>query len=58
MSLLLRPSLVGFLVSKLFSAVLLHMACVATIMTNGLLSLGAILPAVLPFLLGPFSFAF
>jgi hypothetical protein len=58
MSLMLRPSLVGFLVNQPLSAMLLHMALLATIMAfDGLLILGDILTIALSFLLGPFSFS-
>jgi hypothetical protein len=58
MSLLLRPSLVGFLVGQPFSAVLIHMFLLATIMTfDGLLISGDILATTLSYLISPFSFA-
>lgn len=58
MSLLLRPYLVGFLISQPLSAVLLHMAHLATVMAcDDLQTLGCILTTALSFLLGPLAFA-
>jgi hypothetical protein len=59
MSLLLRPFLIGFLVNQTLSAVLLHMALLATIMAfDGLMILGDSLTIDMSFLLGPFSLSF
>ena len=58
MRLLLRPSLVGFLVSQPLSAKLLHMANLATVVaSDALLTLSRILFVSLSFLLALFTFS-